>query len=77
MGKDGSPGSIPVQGRLTAAVSERRSQHDYICTEVRPQPSRHPPFRVHPASGSIDCACIPGPNPGCLPPPGAAATWTR
>jgi hypothetical protein len=72
-GKDGSPGSIPVQGRLTAAFSERRSQHDYICTEVRPQPSRHPSFRVQPASESVDRACIPGLDPGRLSPPGTAA----
>ena len=77
MGKDGSPDSIPFQGRLTAAVSERRSQHDHIPTEVRPQPSRHPPFRVHSASGSIDRACISRLDPGRLPPPGTAAISTR
>jgi len=36
MGKDGSPGSMLVQGRLKAAVSERRSQHDFISTEACP-----------------------------------------
>ena len=41
------------------------------------QPSRHPPFRVHSASGSIDRACISGLDPGRLPPPGTAAISTR
>jgi hypothetical protein len=73
MGKDGSPGSIPVQGRLRAAVSERRSPHDDIPTEVLPQPSHHSLFRVHPVSEAVDRVGIPGFDPGRRPPPSTAA----
>ena len=48
-----------------------------IFTEVHTQPSRHPPFRVHTASESVDRACIPGLDPGRLPPPGTAAICDR
>ena len=41
------------------------------------QPSRHPPFRVHPASGSIDRTCISRLDPGRVPSSGTAAVSMR
>src|SRR5262245_22071631 len=34
-GRDGSPGSFPIQGGLTATVLERMSEYDYTSTETR------------------------------------------
>src|SRR5437016_5725165 len=75
-GTDGSPGSIPVQGRLTAAVLWRTSQYDYTSTEAHSLPSHRPRFRVHSVSGSVNRACISGVDPDRLPSPGTAALAT-
>src|SRR3954469_11217691 len=72
-GTDGSPDATPFQGRLTAALSVRRGRDEHVATEAPAHPSRLAPFRVQPASGSIDRDCISRLDPGRVPPPGTAA----
>jgi Reverse transcriptase (RNA-dependent DNA polymerase) len=76
-GTDGSPDATPFQGRPTAALSVRRSRHEHVPTEAHAHPSRRAPFRVHPASGSINRNCISRLDTGRVPPPGTAAVSVR
>src|SRR3954469_22851449 len=69
-GTDGSPDATPFQGRLTAALSARMIRHEHVVKEAHAHPSRRAPFRVHPATGSIDRNCISCLDTGRVPLPG-------
>jgi len=76
-GTDGSPSLIPLPGRPKAAISERRSRHEHISSEVHPQSSHYPPFRVHSNPQSFDRICLSITGSGHLPSPGTAAITSR